>query len=145
MLELQNLERAKEQLKNGCYTCVAVCGERVLTSEERGVKPLLAWLDAEMNLQGFSVADKVIGKGAAMLYVLLKPKEIYALVISEPARKTLEKNGISVTFENCVSEIRNRTNTGRCPMEQAVEEIDEPQKALVAIRQRLEELQQKNV
>ena len=133
----RNLTEAKRCLIEGDYTCVAVQGEQKLTSRERGVKPLLAWLDGEVDLHGFSVADKVIGDGAAMLYVLLGVEEIYSTVISEPARKTLEGHGIQVYYDQCVEGIRNRAGTGICPMEDAVRGIDEPVEALQAIRNKL--------
>ena len=57
----------------------------MLTSTERGVKPLLQWLDGENRVKGFSAVDKVVGRAAAFLYVLLEVKEVYAGVMSEGA------------------------------------------------------------
>lgn len=57
----------------------------MLTSTERGVKPLLQWLDGENSVKGFSAVDKVVGRAAAFLYVLLEVKEVYAGVMSEGA------------------------------------------------------------
>ena len=54
-----DLERAREIFDSGDYTCVLCKGEVTLTSTERGVKPLLNWLDGENVLKGFSAADKV--------------------------------------------------------------------------------------
>ena len=131
---------AKNLLVEGKYTCVAIKGEQIYTSKERGVKPLLAWLDKGINLSGFSVADKVIGNGAAMLYVLLGVKEIYTPVISKPAQRTLQMHGVDTSFDVCVEGICNRTNTGPCPMEAAVEGIVEPEAAVLAIRKKLIEI-----
>ncbi len=136
----KDLEKAKKRMLDGGYTCVVMKGEQVYTSVERGVKPLLAWLDSEIDLCGFVAADKVIGKGAAMLYVLLGVKEIYTPVISQQAKVTLETHGITVCFDVCVEGIVNRAGTGPCPMEDAVAGIDRPQEALAAIRKRLQEL-----
>ena len=65
----KDLEEAKKRMLDGGYTCVVQKDNQVYTSMERGVKPLLNWLDERTNLCGFSAADKVIGNGAAMLYV----------------------------------------------------------------------------
>ncbi len=135
------LLEVKKRLIEGSYTCVVMKDEQIYTSKERGVKPLLFWLDEEVDLQGFSVADKVIGNGAAMLYVLLGVKEIYTPVISKAAYETLSNHDIAVEYDLCVDEIRNRAGTGPCPMEDAVKEITEPKKALQAIRKRLASLQ----
>lgn len=137
----KDLTEAKNRLIEGGYTCVVMKNEQIYTSMERGVKPLLTWLDDGVDLQGYSAADKVIGKGAAMLYVLLGVKEIYATVISEPAKATLEQYGIEVSYDQCVEGIRNRTHTGPCPMEDAVKGIDNPEEALQAIRDKLNSMQ----
>lgn len=132
-----DLLKAKKALTDQALTCVLVKGEEILTSGERGVKPLLTWLEEERDLQGFSAADKVVGKGAAMLYVLLKVKELYATVISQGAYETLMKFQIPVTYEKLVERIRNRAGDGFCPIEESVLAIEKPEEALPAIRKRL--------
>ena len=104
----------------------------------RGVAPLLKWLDEGINLQGFSAADKVVGKGAAYLYILLEVKEIYANVISRPALDTLKKHNIPTSYAILTEAVKNRDNTGLCPIESAVMNIDNPHDALTAIRNKLE-------
>ena len=136
----RNLDAAKKYLIDGGFTCVAMKDSQMYTSAERGVKPLLTWLDDSTDLRGFSVADKVIGNGAAMLYVLLGVKEIYTPVISCQAKATLDAHGIHNYFDVCVDKIINRAGTGPCPMENAVAGIDKPQEALIAIRKKLQEL-----
>ena len=69
-----------------------------------------------------------------MLYVLLGVSEIYASVISDLALKTFSKSNIRVSYGERVPMIRNRTNTGFCPMEQATRDIENPEDALGAIR-----------
>lgn len=136
----KDLEEAKKRMIDGGYTCVVIKDKQVYTSVERGVKPLLVWLENGTDFTEAVVADKVIGKGAAMLYVLLGVKEIYTPVISELAKATLEAHGILLHFDDCVKGIRNRTGTGPCPMEDAVRGIDTPEEALQAIRKRLAEM-----
>ena len=90
----RDLERAMELFTSGDYTCDLCKGEVTLTSTERGVKPLLQWLDRENSVKGFSAVDKVVGRAAAFLYVLLEVKEIYAGVMSEGAADVFSKYGI---------------------------------------------------
>ena len=78
---MNNLERAENLLKSSDFTCVCCNDTEMLTSRKRGVAPLLEWLDSGISLKEFSTADKVIGKGAASLYVLLDAKEIYTSII----------------------------------------------------------------
>lgn len=138
-----NLSIAKELTFGGNYTCVLVKEDTVYTSSERGVKPLLNWFEQGIGFNGFSAADKVVGKAAAFLYVLLGVTEVYALVLSEPAKEVLLKNGIGVSFKALVPAIRNRTNTGFCPMETATKDITDPTDALIAIKDTLKKLTQK--
>ena len=136
-----DIVKAQKLLASGSFTCVCVKGEHVLTSTERGVKPLLNWLDSHESYKEYSVADKVVGKAAAFLYVLLGVRIVYASVISMPALEILKKYGIDVSFEQSVEMIRNRTNTGYCPMEQATLNIDEPEEALIKIKDTIKKLQ----
>ncbi|MBE6978659.1 MAG: DUF1893 domain-containing protein [Ruminococcaceae bacterium] len=135
-----DLMKAKELLLNSNHTCVLMKDGKCYFSDHRGVKPLLQWLDDGIDLRDFAAADKVVGKAAAYLYVLLGVKAVYARVISSPSIAVLEEHGISVFFETKVDAIRNRTNTGLCPMEQAVKTAQSPQEALIMVRQALEKL-----
>lgn len=135
-----DIEKAKSLLKSGGYTCVLCSEDKVYTSTERGVKPLLAWIDSGTDMSGFSAADKVVGKAAAFLYVILGVKAVYAGVISESAEKVLTENGIAVEYGTLTDAIRNHAGTGFCPMETAVKSISEPYAALEAVRRKIEEL-----
>lgn len=132
--------KAKKILEDEDLTLVIIKDTTVYKSVERGVLPLLDFIDKNVELDGFCVADKVVGAGAAFLYILLGVDEIYAKVISTRAEELLKSNGISVTFGMLVNEIRNRAGSDRCPIEAVVEGIFEPDEALLAIRKRLSEM-----
>lgn len=138
-----DIEKAKLLLKSEGYTCVVCKDDIIYTSTERGVKPLLAWIDSGTDMKDFSAADKVVGKAAAFLYIILGVKAVYADVISEPAKKVLTENGIDAIYGTLADAIRNRAGTGFCPMETAVKCISEPYAALEAVRQKLQELIEK--
>ena len=92
----------------------------------------MAWfmmLNADMGVSNACVADKVVGKAAAFLYELMGINALYAFTISEPALEVLKRAGIYAEYETLVPCIRNRTNTGRCPMESAVWEISDAEEA----------------
>lgn len=132
-----NLDKARELLEREHYTCV-VCGDKeTYTSKEQGVKPLLGWLSAGLNLQGSSVADKVVGKAPALLYVLLGVSEVFAPIMSETAVEVFAAHSIQASYESLVPFIQNKMKTGSCPIEQSVKDITDPRLAPVAIQNRL--------
>ena len=134
------LEKAKEILLSGGYTCVLTDAAAVYTSTLRGVKPLVQFLESGAIPSGLSAADKVVGKATAYLYVLLGVREVYAQVISDPAVAVLHTAGIGVQYEKKVSNIINRKGDGICPFEAAVMDIHDPAAAYTAIRQKMQEL-----
>lgn len=135
-----NLTRAKELLTGGHFTCVFCRGHAVFTDTRRGIRPILDLIDREQDLRGFSVADKVVGKAAALLYCRLGIAQVYTPVISTPAMAVLEENRIAFQYDKAVLSIFNRSRTDLCPMEKAVLNISDPDEALVAIRAALSQL-----
>ena len=137
-----NLQKARDLLESGNYTCV-VCNENcVYTTSKRGVAPLLNWLDDGTDLSGFSAADRVVGRGAAFLYCLLGVREVFARVMSHPAAEVLGAHGIAVQAELFVDSIVNRAGNGPCPFEAAVMDIRNASEALTAIRVKRKQLQE---
>ena len=131
------LNRAREILTENNFTCVIIKDQHQYTSMSRGVKPLLDWYDHETDLKGGYAADKVVGKAAAYLYVLLKIKAVHAGIISKTAYEVFKKYNIEIYYDNMVDAIINRNKTGYCPMETLVMDIDTPELALKAIKTRL--------
>ena len=136
----RELALAKEYLDEEDCTCVLYKSGTLLSSNHRGVRPLLDFLDSGRDLRGFCAADKVVGKATAFLYCLLGVRAVHARVMSLPAVRVLVSFGISVSSDELTDGIRNRAGTGPCPMEQATKDIDDPREALEAIRKTLESL-----
>ncbi len=137
---MSNLERAKALLFSKGYTC-AVCGEgNAYFSTERGVKPLLSWVESGVNFQDYSAADKVVGKATAFLYLLLGVKEVYAGVISQAAFELLEARGVKVEYHTLAEYIINRRGDGTCPFETAVLSVEEEKEAYSVIQAKYKEL-----
>ena len=138
-----NLQKAKNSLIKNGYTCVLSDGTKEYSSTLRGVKPLIDFLESDINFKGFVAADKTVGAGAAYLYVLLKVESVFARVISEAGEKVLKQNGISVFYDTKVPYIINRAGNGACPIETAVKDAISPENALATIKQTLQELNSK--
>lgn len=139
-----DLINAHNLLDIGNYTCVLCRDDTTYTATDRGVAPLLNWVNAELDLHGFSAADRVVGRATAFLYVLLGVKEVYATVMSKPAADVLTAQGISASWGTLVDGIINRRGDGPCPFEAAVMDLSDPQQALDAIRNKMAQMRRGN-
>ena len=119
------LQRALARLDEGGFTCVITDGEQTFESHERGVAPLLAFLERGEIPVGCVAADRVVGKAAAFLYVLLRVRAVHAHVMSTPAVEVFARYGVAWSTDEQVAVIRNRAGTGFCPMETAVMNVTE--------------------
>ena len=139
-----DLINAHNLLDTGNYPCVLCRDDTTYTATDRGVAPLLNWVNAELDLHGFSAADRVVGRATAFLYVLLGVKEVYATVMSKPAADVLTTQGISASWGTLVDGIINRRGDGPCPFEAAVMDLSDPQQALDAIRNKMAQMRRGN-
>lgn len=134
------LTKAKQILLDNNHRLVIIKNGIITTSNERGVKALLNLLDGSTDFSGASAADKVVGKAAAMIYVLLGIKELYASVISDGAKAIVESQGILLEYDEAVPYIVNRQGDGVCPMELAVGDEKDPEKAVEKVKIKLLQL-----
>jgi len=111
------------------------------TENGRGLGPLLQLLDYRSEeLKGAWVIDKVIGRAAAAVCVLGGAARVHAALMSEDAAAFLKAHKIPCSCDVSTPRILNRDKSDACPLEKAVEGLDDPKKMLAAIRKRLTEL-----
>ena len=127
------MEDLYRYLEDG-YTCTILQrGAPVYQSRERGVRPLLALIDAGTDVCGCTAVDSIVGRAAALLYVYLGIVAVTADVMSVGAREVLTAHGIGTAARTIADHIINRGD-GLCPMEIATSGITDPAEALAAIR-----------
>lgn len=136
---MTDLERAKAALRPP-YTLVLCRDGELLTSDRRGVAPMVAFLREGQTLAGYAAADRVVGKAAAWLFILAGVRAVYADTLSEGGRELLSCHGIPVQWKALTPAIRNRDDTDLCPMEQAVAEAADAADALRRIEARMAQL-----
>ena len=137
----QDSRQARRLLQEKNAACAVVKGEAAQLSYQTGIRPLLDWLEQNPDfLRGAAVADRVVGKAAAMLMIAGGVREIYAGVASDYALECLEQHGVPCFYEKKVPSIRNRAGTGMCPMEECCLAIHDPNEAHAALRRRADEL-----
>lgn len=111
------MEELVRILRDGGHSLVVDNGTR-RTFDGRGVADLYGLLMGEPGaLRGASVADKVVGKGAAALMIAGGVGKLYAEVVSTPALELLRTAGVEVRFGREVPHIINRRKDGICPVE----------------------------
>lgn len=132
---MTSIEKAKTLLKEKNATLVAVNGDNVYISYNRGVSPILDKIDENSEFfNGASVADKVIGKAAAMLLARYGVAEIHAAVVSEKALDYIRSKATKITYDTAVDYIINRDKTDMCPMEKCVLDAYDEDEAEALIR-----------
>ena len=132
---MSDLEKAKQLLAESGHACVLCRGEEVITEDGRSVSSLLRLLSAGRDLSGFSIADKVIGKAAALLLVKAGIREAYAPVMSREGFRVLQEHRIPAAYDQEVEMIENRDHTDMCPMEKAVQNTEDPEQAFDELTQ----------
>lgn len=138
---MTNLEKAKNNL--GEHKISIVSSTLSLTSDLRGVMPIIDFINKGYDLSGASVADLVVGKAAAMLFIKAGIKDVDTIIISKPALKVLEVHHITVKYEKLVDNIINRDKTGLCPFESLVLDVDDVSIAYKLIVEKIESFKKK--
>ena len=127
---MKDIQKAKELLENSDASIVLVKKDSIIQKRGRGISCLMQMIQEHTDLSGYSCADRVVGKAAAMLMEYASVSEVYAEVISEPAMQYLATCGIPYTYKTAVKTIMNDTQTDMCPMEKTVADINDPTAAL---------------
>ena len=95
------------------------------------------------NLVGYAVADKIVGKAAAMLLVKLGVSAVYGEVASVGGVEFCA-HGVEVSYGSLVPYIVNRDKTGCCPMEQAVKDATDVEVGYRLLAETCQILQKRN-
>lgn len=135
MDELSLIAEMKSLVEKG-VSCVAA-RDGVIVGQEtgRGILPILKLLDAG-KLAHAVVVDKVVGRAAAAICVIGGAKRVHAAIMGADAAALLKARGITVSADRTVPRILNRDLSDGCPMERAVDGIDDPAEMVKALRSR---------
>lgn len=130
-----NINDLKDILLKENHTIVICKNDAsVFVSDDRGVAPLMKLIkEDKTQLVNSTVADKVVGKAAALLMVYAGVKEVYTPTISKPAIEVFNKYNVKIIYDNLVERIVNRKGDGLCPMETLCLETDNPEEAYTLI------------
>ena len=133
---MTDLATAKENL-GGHSICLCKDGQ-CLFDDKRGIAPMMEFIARGYALAGYSVADRIVGKAAALLFVKCGIKAVFGKTLSVSARKTLEAHGIACEWETLTEVIIDRSGRNICPMEKTVQNCDDPERAYLLLREKLQ-------
>lgn len=142
--------KRQELLDERNKTCILFDKDEIIyESTGLGVKPL-----RQLRQEGFTkrrdqtliLVDRVIGKGALMLAMLLGVVEIHTPLLSQAALdyNAKQKEPLKLYYETLVPYILNRDQSGLCPIEQSVKDIDDPHLGEKAIEEAIAFLMAQN-
>ena len=132
---MTDLQAAKQNLA-GHTICLCRDGN-FLFSESRGIAPMMNFIERGVDLAGYSVADVVVGKAVALLFVKCGISRVFAKTLSESGKKILELYGLDYEYETLTEKIINREGTDICPMEKAVLNTENADEAYVILKDKL--------
>lgn len=135
---MTDIEIAKNSLPGHS---IALCrnGE-VITDDGRGISPMMKFIAAGRELSGYSAADLIVGKAAAMLFVKAGIVCVHGVTMSGAGRDFLEAHGVPCTYDTLVTKIIDRSGKDICPMEKTVADINGIEAGYSALCRRIEEL-----
>ena len=128
---MTDIELAKTNL-DGHSVCLCRNGE-IITDDGRGISPMMRFIAEGKELTGYSAADLIVGKAAAMLFVKAGIVCVHGKTMSESGKAYLEAHGIPCTYNVLTEKIINRQGTDICPMEKTVAEISDADEAYEAL------------
>lgn len=124
----------------GC-SCVIHNDDNTLLFHKRGVQDLHQLLRTSPEvLCGAMIADKVVGKGAAVLMTAGGVRWVYADVISQSALEFLLTHNIEAEYGRVVPNIINRAGTDICPVERLCMQCESIEDALTLIDEFIEKM-----
>lgn len=135
---MTDIEIAIKQLE-GHSICLCKNGS-FFTDDERGISPMMRFIAEGIDLKGYCVADLIVGKAAAILFVKAGFSHVHGKVMSKNGMLFLNRHNIPYSYDTLTDKIVNRSNTGICPMEKTVYHIDDVEKGYKALVEKLVEL-----
>ncbi len=137
------MNRYLEELeRTGLSLIVYRDGEIVFSSGSKGILPHMEAMEelGREGLRGTVMADKIVGRAAALLILYSGASEAHALVLSRGGRELLRENGVLFTCAEETDHIKVREGVIYCPFERMVQGISDPEEAYEKIIAKMAEL-----
>ena len=127
-MQASDLNIAKEKLKQkNLALVIAKKGKVIFETSSHGIGGLLRAIEElDKEMKGSSVADRIVGKAAALLCVHAGVFAVFAVTASKKGIQALKDNDVLCQLENRVPHILNFKRSDICPFEKLVINISNP-------------------
>lgn len=113
---------------------IARAGEILWASAQPGVRSLLEAAGGDRSIRGAALADRVVGRAAALVASDAGVAAVYGVVMSEGGLAQLTRAGIAASYGSLVPRILNKPQTDLCPLEKLTQGIEAPSEAVAALQ-----------
>ncbi len=133
---MNDLELAKRILKENDLTLIFVKdGKIIFEGKSEGMRDLVLVVDKFRDkLKNSSVADSIVGKAAASLFIFSGVDSVFAGKISETAADTLKEKNIYFEYDEIVEKILSKEGTDICPFDKIALPIKSPEEVYRKIK-----------
>lgn len=119
-------------------------GKLISTVKGRGIRPLFELCQNNIEAAKDAVlADKIIGRAASFVAISFGMKAVFGETMSKGAVKLLAEHNIEAAYNVFTDEIRNRANTGICPMDSAILNVTDVDEAIMRLKEEIARLSRK--
>jgi len=134
-----DIRLAKRRLHENNLNLVIVKRERIVfETGAHGIGGfLLAVEKLGKKMVGSAVADRIVGRAAALLCAYGEVASVFAVTISEDGMQILRENAIPCEYENRVSNILSYDRTDICPFEKLAADLRNPKEAYAKLKQEI--------
>jgi hypothetical protein len=128
---LVDLEAAKKRLHERCLGLSIIKNGCILyESAQRGIKGFLDAVKTEgTELEGASVADRVVGEAVSLLCVYARVRAVYAVTLSKRGRAVLQRCSVYHEWNDLIENVLTVDRAELCPFERLVAGVSDPQVA----------------
>ena len=133
-----DLNLAKKRLIQKNLSLIIVKnGEVLFETESHGISDLVKAVNKLGDgIKGSSVADRIVGRAAALLFVFSGVKAVFAVTASDGGFEVLAKNKVLCFYEKRVTHVLNFEKTDACPFEKLVAKLSKPEEAYKILREK---------
>ncbi|MCS7119851.1 MAG: DUF1893 domain-containing protein [Nitrososphaerota archaeon] len=133
---MNDIEIAKKILvKDNLSLAIVKKGEIIFRSDATGIVGLLTAIERlGEKMHKSSVADRIVGKAAALLLAGSHVDFVYAEIMSNEGLKVLKENNVNLQYGRLVPFILNKHKNDICPYEKFSSLLSSPDEAFEMLR-----------